>query len=283
MAIKNFIYINSNRLNGDFVNGDELPIDPLNNMLMYNDGTYEDMLAYGTEVRHLPAHLNLLSNNLKRLNISPPLMLYNPHSVSETITRLLNKNRIFDSAHIRLSVYRNTNNGASLTLQSRPLSYRKYSYNDVGIEVAVLEDYIQPDAPLSLVRGANSTINVLAMQHAKTHRANNCLLLNRFGRIADAINANVFIMHNDTLYTPSKREGCCPNVMRDLVMQAAKQLKINVQHQVGLSLQAVLDANELFLADPLCGITWVIACLNQRYTHSVSQLIHKEISRVTFG
>lgn len=283
MAIKNYIYIHSSRVEGDFVNGAELPIDPHNNMLMYNDGTYEDMLAYGTEVRHLPAHLTLLNNNLKRLNIKPPLLLYNPTSISENITRLLNKNRIFDSSHIRLSVYRSANDSACLSIQSRPLPYRQYCYNESGIVLSVLENSPHPDAPLSLIRGANGTLNALARQYAKSQRADNCLMLNRFGRIADAIEANMFIMHKNTLYTPSKREGCCPNVMRDLVLQAAMRLGIAVQHQVGLSLQAVLDADELFLAEPLCGITWAIACLKQRYRHNTSQLIHNEISRLTFG
>lgn len=101
MTTKRYIWIN-----GDMTNS-ETPVLGVNNRsFLYGDGLFETIHAFGTQGRNLNLHLSRLKRGMEVLNIEIPPYL-DESMLSKEITRLLNKNRIFESARVRLTVFRN--------------------------------------------------------------------------------------------------------------------------------------------------------------------------------
>lgn len=279
MAIRNLIYAQ-----GDFIDGNGPAISPNNAMFAHGDGTYEDILAFGTTARHLEAHLALLHESLKALAIEPPLLLFDEANVHQLITRLLNRNRIFDSAQVRLTVSRSTPPHApgELVVQTRPLGYKHFPFDDSGLCLTAMPTPNKPINALSHIRGSHRLLEVMAQRYAQQHNADTCIIMNAQQRVAETTNGSLFIVRGNKLYTPSLAEGCCPNPMRELVCRVAPTLGFDVDNQVGFPIGPVQTAREVFVASPLGGIMWVKAFHEHRYYNDVSRALHHEISRLTF-
>lgn len=275
----NYIFIN-----GEVVDGSKPALLVGNSMFQHGDGTFEDMHAYGTEVKHLPLHIAKLKNDLKDLEIQIPLILFEEKNVATTITRLLNKNRIFDSARVRITINRTSDpSEPSIIIETHSIGAKKYQYNHDGFLIDVFLQIKKPLDALSHINGSNRLLYVKAQQFITNNRLNNCLILNSDDRISEAVGANIFIVRGNKIYTPSLAEGCCPNVMRDVVCSTAPTIGIDIDNQVGFNINAAMSAREIFLADAVYGIQWVMGFQEQRYYNSISKKLHEKISKLTFG
>ncbi|HDP55323.1 MAG TPA: aminotransferase IV, partial [Bacteroidetes bacterium] len=91
-------------LNGDFFRDDSPVIGLDNRAFAYGDGFFESIHAYGTEGKHLQLHLNRMIKSMEILGMTPPPFLTFNFLANE-IQRTLNKNRIFNSARVRVTVF----------------------------------------------------------------------------------------------------------------------------------------------------------------------------------
>lgn len=279
MNTRNFIF-----LDGEILDGNRPTLMVNNSMFQRGDGVHEDLLAFGTEARHLNKHIEHLNVALKILDIERPYLLYSEDNMAKTITRLLNKNRFFNNARVRITVFRGKeDNEPSICIENQDLTVKQYPYNNDGLRVDVYDTIKKPINILSQLAGNQGHLWTKAQQFAKRRGLDNALIINTEGRITETVGANIFIVMGNRLYTPSLAEGCCTNVMRNLICEIAPKLGTDIDNQVGITINAVLKARELFFADPINGIQWVMACGEQRYYHEISQKIHQTINQMTFG
>lgn len=283
MTTKKYIWIN-----GDMINSDIPVLGVDNRSFLYGDGLFETIHAFGTQGRNLNLHLSRLKRGMGVLNIDIPPYL-DESMLSKEIMRLLNKNRIFESARVRLTVYRNQggkyipeNNGAGLVMEVDPLELNMYQLNNKGYIIELYHDIKKPINPLSSIKSCNSLHYILAGIYQKNNNVNDCLLINEYDRIAEAISSNVFIVKDDNIYTPAISEGCIPGVMREVVIKVAPKLGLKVNNQVAIPVQKLLDCDEVFLTNTISGIRWVSAFRQQRYFNKVSKLLTDAINHYTF-
>jgi len=283
MTTKKYIWIN-----GDLINSDTPAITVNNRAFLYGDGLFETIHAYGTQGRNLNLHLSRLKMGMEVLSIEMPAYL-NESMLSKEITRLLNKNRIFGSARLRVTVYRNhggkyipESNGAAIIIEAEPLGIDMYQLNSKGYTIELYDEIKKPTNPLSSIKSCNSLHYILAGIFQKNIGVNDCLLVNENGRIAEAISSNVFIVKGENIYTPSISEGCIPGVMREVIIKVAPLLGLKVNNQVAFPPQKLLDCDEVFLTNTITGIRWVSAFRQQRYFNKVSKLLIDAINRYTF-
>lgn len=275
----NFIY-----LNGEFVDGNHPTLHIDNAMFQLGDGTYDDVLAYGTEAKHLAQHIKLLKSNLKLINIESPFILEDEKNLKEVICRLLNKNRIFDNARIRITVFRGTvPTEPSICIESHKLNSSKYQFNKEGLLLGVYEEIKKPCNILSNIKGSNKLLYVKAKQYLKHNNLSNCVILNAEDRVSEVIDSNIFIIRGNKIYTPSLAEACCPNVMRNIICEVAPTLGIDIDNQVGFNTNVMINSREIFIADPIYGIRWVLGIGQQRYPNEISLKLHEAINHLTFS
>lgn len=283
MPSKNFIW-----LNGNIIDGNSPALFANNRSFLYGDGIFETILAYGTEAKHIPLHFARLKKGMKTLEIDAPAYL-NEKVISEAITRLLNKNRFFGNARVRITVFRDsdgfytpTGNAASILIQTQERNTTFYEINKQGYLLDIYSDIKKPINKLSSIKSCNALIFVKAGLYRKANSLDDCIILNNEDRVSETISSNIFIVKGNTIYTPSLAEGCIPGIMREIVCKIAPNLGYEINNQVAFSVKALMDSDEVFLTNSINGIRWVLGIKQNRYFCNASKKISDALNRYTF-
>jgi branched-chain amino acid aminotransferase len=96
------------------------------------------------------------------------------------------------------------------------------------------------------VKSLNYLNNALAKREAKLRGADEALVLNAAGKVAEASVANVFIARGGVLLTPPTTDGSLDGITRDSVLQIAAASGIEAREGT-LSRVDLLRADEVFL------------------------------------
>jgi branched-chain amino acid aminotransferase len=100
-------------------------------------------------------------------------------------------------------------------------------------------------SPLSRIKSTNYLDSILARDEAQRHGADDALLLNTAGHIAEATAANLFIVTQGQMLTPPLSDGPLEGTMREEVISAA------AVRERSLSVADVTGADEVFLSNSL--------------------------------
>ncbi len=107
-------------------------------------------------------------------------------------------------------------------------------------------------SPLCGVKSLNALDNILAKLEASDRGADDALLRNTAGRIAESSLANVFAVKGGIAHTPPLAEGALPGIMRGAVMARCRV------RETPLAVEDLARADEIFLTNSL-GIRPVVA------------------------
>jgi branched-chain amino acid aminotransferase len=119
-----------------------------------------------------------------------------------------------------------------------------------------------PDVLDPRVKSLNYLNNVMAKLAARRSGADEALLLNRRGLVAETSGANVFIVREGILSTPPVTDGALEGITRRRVLVLAAELGIGAREQ-SLSRYDLLTADEVFLTGSGAGIVPVHTLDNQ--------------------
>lgn len=270
-------------LNGEFIPSQQPSIHVSNRAFRYGDGVFESMRAISTSVPFLHLHIERLKKGVAFLEMQLPESFTNSY-IEKQITHLLNANKHFGGARIRLGVFRKeggnfkpTTNKTEYYIESSPTGTNTFQLNTKGILVDIFYEYTKPVVDFNLLKSINSHLYIKAALNAQSRNLDDCLILNDQKRIIEATSSNIFICSNNNLITPSLSEGCLPGIMREIVIQLAIKEKITVYDDVCLNIKDITDADEVFLTNAVSGITWVVAFRNRRYFSKMAKKISQAL------
>jgi branched-chain amino acid aminotransferase len=108
-------------------------------------------------------------------------------------------------------------------------------------------------SPLSRLKTLNYLDNVLALQEAVSHGADEALMCNNAGAICCASRANFFVIRGRRLQTPPLAEGVLDGILRHLVLQqaAAAGYEIAEERLLPADLPGI---DEAFITNSLMGL-----------------------------
>ena len=89
--------------------------------------------------------------------------------------------------------------------------------------------------------------NVRALAYAAERGAGEALFANTSGNLCEATGSNVFVVRNNTLYTPPPSAGCLLGVTRALTLVLATELGIKAEES-DIAIGAIAQADEAFLS-----------------------------------
>jgi branched-chain amino acid aminotransferase len=75
-------------------------------------------------------------------------------------------------------------------------------------------------SPLARVKSLNYLDNILAQQEAMARGANEAILLNTKGCVAETTMSNLFVVKEGQIFTPPIQDGALPGIMRTAVLAA---------------------------------------------------------------
>jgi branched-chain amino acid aminotransferase len=100
-------------------------------------------------------------------------------------------------------------------------------------------------SPLSRIKSLNYLDSILARREAADHGADDAVLLNTQGRVAETTTANLFAVIDGVVVTPPVAEGALPGIARRLVLEALEVI------ERPLLLQELYRAEEIVLTNSL--------------------------------
>jgi branched-chain amino acid aminotransferase len=239
-------------INGAIVEGADARISVLDHGLLYGDGIFEGMRVYAGKVFRLSDHLRRFENGARAIGLELP-------GDADFIGKVvLETARAFGQreAYIRLIATRGRGAlGVDPTTCHDPqlicivTSISLYPEEKLarGIDL-VTASLRRPcaDAVDPAIKSLNYLNSVLAKREARLRGADEALILNRAGMVAEASVANVFVVQDGSLATPPVTDGALPGITRASVLEIAGDLGLPASERT-LGRFDLLSADEVFL------------------------------------
>jgi branched-chain amino acid aminotransferase len=251
-------------IDGQVVDGEAARVPVTDHGLLYGDGVFEGIRAFGRRVFRLDEHLARLRVSAAAIGLEPPLDEAGFRDVVLSTLRALGR----DDAYVRLVITRGEGAlGVDPTTCPRPRVFCIAAEAAIfpaaklaaGLDLVTVSwrrpglDVIDPR-----VKSLNYLNNALAKAEARRRGADEALLLNAAGTIAEASVANLFVLQGRTLATPPPTDGCLEGITRRTVLELAPGLGLTGGER-SLSRTDLLGADEVFLTGTGAGIVPVRA------------------------
>ena len=251
-------------LDGEMVAPEDAKVSVFTATAMRGANVYEGLRAYWnpeTEnlyVWKLDEHLRRLSQSMRTMRMTPP---FSYDELKGAVLEWARSNDFREDVHMRLVVYFGDGGAGDL---------RKYEPEEIdfgawiaggsrkhdaalekGIHVGVSSwRRINDDSvPARIKAGANYQNSRLAGVESRVNGYDNALILTRDGKLAEAPGANVMLIRDGGLVTPSVTSGILEGITRATLMELYRK------HRNGPVAERDVDRTELYAADEIfiCG------------------------------
>ena len=275
---------------GNWKHTDEPSLFIGNRAFRFGDAIAEDIHAFSSHPQFFDRHVRSLMEGMELLEMDVPpdfsvdvLQLY--------LSGLLLRNKIFGGAAVRLTVFRNSvtpllipeDNRTSYVMDARKLDHKYYTLNENGYIIDVFDEIHKPVNRLSGLRNAFSSLYLYAGNYCKNNRLDDCILLNDKGRMVESLCSNIFLIKDNSIFTPAVEEGCISGVLRQVMVELCISMGYRINDSSRLNPEALGDADEVFLLNAVEGIRWVAAYKNRRYYRRIVPLLNDALNEAAFS
>jgi len=215
--------------NGNIVDAAEPLFSHSNRAFRYGDAVFETIRLMNGEILYFEKHLARLKTGMNYLGMNWHED-FNFQNLYLLIRHLDQVNHLKGNGRIRLEVFREdggyytpNSNNVSYLIESEGLNEKEYQLNETGLKVDFFNEVAKPIHRLSNIKSSNALYYVMAAIHRKKTGADDCIILNAAGNIAEAISSNVFVVAKGDVFTPSLDQGCVSGVMREVVIELLKE------------------------------------------------------------
>jgi branched-chain amino acid aminotransferase len=220
--------------------------------LLYGDGVFEGIRFYRRRVFRLEAHIRRLYDSARSILLNIPIT---PEEMTAAVLETCRANELEDG-YIRLVITRGTGSmGLSPYRCPKPSViiiacaiqlYPEEAYQN-GLVMATCATRRPTHDTLSpQVKSLNYLNNVMAKVEAIQAGAEEGLLLNERGLVAECTGDNLFIVRHGAILTPPISAGALDGITRGVVFEIAAELGIAIR-EADLSRHDIYTADECFL------------------------------------
>jgi len=239
-------------VNGTVLPAEEARVSVLDNGFAFGDSVYEVLRTYGGRPFEAGRHFRRLRASAARLGFSVPA---SDADLLAQVDGLLARAPNAES-YIRIIVSRGLGDctyhfdrvqGPTVVMIQKPLPpYPAWHYSD-GIKVAAVG--VRRNHPRALdpaIKSSNLLNNILAMREAQSRGAEEPVLLNQEGFVAEGASTNVFLARGGKVFTPPLSAGILAGITREVVLELLPGLHIPFREEP-LRLDDLLGADEAFM------------------------------------
>ena len=237
-------------IDGSLIPREEAGVNPFDSVVQGGDAVWEGLRLYDGKIFKLRQHLDRLRSSAKALAFAE---IPTHDSIIEEVRRTLEANRMEDGVHLRLTLTR----GVKITSGMDP------RLNQAGPTLIVLAEFKDPvysRTGLSLITSSvrrfppdcldpkihhnNLIQSILAKIEANIAGADDALMLDDRGFVAETNATHVFIVHNEQVITSHTR-ACPEGITRQTVLDLCHNHGIDSRVK-NFSLTEAYRADEMF-------------------------------------
>jgi branched-chain amino acid aminotransferase len=241
----------------------------------FGDGLFDTLKLSGGEIQFLEEHYFRLMSSMRMLRMKIPVS-FTLEAYGEEILKTLAANKMTNEARVRVNFFRA--NGGSYT----PRSNRSEFLIEVGqlpsqvqgdVEIELFKDFHVASGLLSTIKTNNRIVNVLGSIFASENDFQNAVLINEKKELVAATNANIFLVKDGKLRTPSLDSGCINGIIRKKIIEAIGKVQGLEIEETSISPFELLKADEVFLSNSLSGIQSVHRYRKKVYGDTITSAV----------
>lgn len=242
---------------------DEAKISVFDSAVQGGDAVWEGLRVYPEGIVCLNSHLSRLHASAKTLAF---VDIPSKATIKKAIKQTLDANGMNDDTHIRLTLTRGNKitsgmdprlnqDGSCLIVLAewKPLVYD----NKSGIKVISCSQRRNgPQFLDSKIHHANLLNNIIAKIQANVAGKDAGLMLDDRGFVAELNGSNVFMIRDNTVFTPFAH-ACLPGITRNTVIALCEKNNINIK-EADLSLSEFMNAEGAFATGTMGELTPIV-------------------------
>ncbi|MBA3963543.1 MAG: branched-chain-amino-acid transaminase [Chthoniobacterales bacterium] len=235
-------------IDGEFFDEAEAKISVFDHGLLYGDGVFEGIRFYNGRVFRMEEHMDRLTESARSICLELPI---SRPELDEALLETIRQNDLRDG-YVRLVVTRGVGNlglnpihckrPSIIIIASTIALYSEEVYRRGLTVVTVPTRRMGPATLNPAIKSLNYLNNVLARLEANLANADEALMLNDAGNVAECTADNVFIVKRGQIMTPPITAGALRGITRAVVFDIAAEIGIKIS-------EPELTRHDLYIAD----------------------------------
>jgi branched-chain amino acid aminotransferase len=272
---------------GRLTRRDRAVVSPFDSVVQGGDAVWEGLRLYGGKIFRLDEHLARLRASAKALAFE---QIPSDEEITEQIRRTVGANGMRDGVHIRLTLTR----GVKITSGMDPrlnqagptlivlAEYKDLVYDASGITLITAS--VRRPAPDCLdpkIHHNNLLPSILAKIEANVAGADDAVMLDHRGFIAETNATHIFMVTGRTLATPTTA-SCPEGITRAAVLELAAQAGMACETG-DYTLPKLYTADEAFVTGTMGGVVPVLAVDGRTVGDGIPGPVTKRITALFAG
>jgi branched-chain amino acid aminotransferase len=244
-------------IDGKFYSEANAKVSVFDHGLLYGDGIFEGIRFYNGRVFRLEEHLERLWNSARSICLDIPMTR---QEMTKALLETIRQNHLRDG-YVRLVVTRGVGNlglnpeqckNPSVIIIVATIALYHEDFYRKGLSIVTVATRRSNPASLNpAVKSLNYLNNVMARIEANLSGADEALMLNDAGNVAECTADNVFIIKHGQIFTPPITAGALRGITRSVVFDIGAEFDIKV-------IEADFTRHDIFVADE-CFLTGTAA------------------------
>lgn len=244
-------------INGHFVPSSKASVSVFDRSFLYGDGLFETLYVHERLPFRLDAHLNRLEHGARHLGIRLP---FDRPSLSSLVSGLLARNACATPSLLRFTLSRGVGprgyspRGAdtpTLVIAQHPVAASRPARQRWRLATASVR--LPAGDVMARFKTCNKLPQILARAEAEAIGADEALLLNTGGWVAEAASSNLFWVRGGTVFTAPLASGILAGVTRAVVFELCAAMGVEVR-ECSLRPADLLRQDAVFLSLSSVGI-----------------------------
>jgi aminodeoxychorismate lyase len=247
-------------LNGQFVSEEQAVIPVNDRGFLLGDGLFETIRVFSSRPFRMAQHLERMTRGADFLKIKCP---FTPKELEKFAGQLIEQNQMPD-AILRVTLTRGSGE-------------RGYSPKNAGTPTVVMTSHASPSLenpaewnlvtssfhipatdPLSSFKTTSKILHVMARAEAAEKGADEALLINTNGEVAETASGNLFWVYDDKICTVPTGRGVLPGITRAVVLEICQTLGLQVNKRV-IKPESLRNSEGIFVTQSALGIVPVVS------------------------
>ena len=238
-------------LDGRWLDRETATVSVFDHGLLYGDGVFEGIRVYGGKIFRLEEHIERLYDSAQALWLTVPMSKAEMIAITEEGVRRSG----LQDAYIRHIVTRGVGDlgldprkcvTPTVIIITDTIALWPAQVYETGLRVVTAGTPIPHREALSpRVKSLNYLPHIMAKAEGIQAGADDVLMLDASGHVAEASGCNIFVVKGRTIRTPPAYAGILKGVTRDVIIELAREAGFDMQETL-LNRYDVYTADEVF-------------------------------------